>query len=788
MEPLGVGDPREVGRFRLRARLGAGGMGRVYLGSSPAGRAVAVKVVHAELAANGEFVRRFTAEVAAARMVSGLYTAPVVAAGTDDDPPWLATAYVPAPSLDELVGMAGPLPLPALWRLAAGVAEALEAIHGCGLVHRDLKPGNVLIAADGPQVIDFGIARALEATALTSTGVVIGTVGYMPPEQVTGGEARPAGDVFSLGCVLAFAATGAHPFAPSPGTPAATVLYRVAHGTPDLEGVPDPLRGLVAHCLSRDPAGRPTPGEVAARAAALGEDPEPGAFWPPTVVAAIDGWQARHPLPPPPAPESPAAPPEPPQPQPAAAHPATASAGEPAVDVAAAASAAARDTVSVAMPAPAAMAPGPPQAEEGGEGAGSDLGSPAGREVSRRLLLVGLGGAAAVAAAAYAGISLAGGGSPRSSLPRASAGSLSSSPAPRPAPSSRAPASQARPTPIASLKPGEQAWAFQADGGVSINGLAVAGGTVYFYDQNGMGYAVDATSGRKLWTQVSVGTPGEFSGPPVATSGIVCFQVGFGNDATSRLAAFDAATGKPAWETPSETPYSVQGWAADGGKIYFTTANGELSVRDATTGKQLPGPLASDGFAGPMTVSDGIVYAMGSELVALRASDGAILWRNTDTSGVNVVYAVVSGGVVYVTTANENGKMYALDAATGLTRWAYPSVVDVNVGIPVLGSGFVYVVDEEPVLHAIHASTGRLAWKADVYRYAPPPATSPGAVYIQLDENNISALSAGSGSTLFIFNPSSSLIASAVATAGDLVYVAIDESILAVRAAAGPGK
>ena len=190
MEPLSASDPRTVGEFQLRARLGSGGMGRVYLGFSPAGRAVAVKVVHPELARDQEFIRRFGQEVAAARAVSGMYTTPVVSSGLDDDPPWLATVFVPGPSLATVISSRGPLPEAAAWRLAAGLAEALQAVHACGLVHRDLKPANVLLAADGPHVIDFGISRALNSTTLTVKGMVAGTPGFMSPEQASGSQDR----------------------------------------------------------------------------------------------------------------------------------------------------------------------------------------------------------------------------------------------------------------------------------------------------------------------------------------------------------------------------------------------------------------------------------------------------------------------------------------------------------------------------------------------------------------------------------------------------------------------
>ena len=289
MLPLSAEDPRMIGEFRLHTRLGAGGMGRVYLGSSPGGRAVAVKVIHPHLARDGAFLGRFRREVAAALAVNGGYAAPVVAAGPDDNPPWLATAYVPGPSLQEVVTAAGPLPEDAVLKLTAGLAEALRVIHSCGLVHRDLKPGNVLLAADGPRVIDFGIARALDGTVLTSAESLLGTPSYMSPEQAQSQPAGPPSDVFSLGGVVYFAATGGNPF--GTGHPA-VMLYRIVHTEPDLDRVPPGLRDLVAACLARDPAQRPTPAELAA--ALMGAVPfgDPNAFWPAPVARLIAGHQA----------------------------------------------------------------------------------------------------------------------------------------------------------------------------------------------------------------------------------------------------------------------------------------------------------------------------------------------------------------------------------------------------------------------------------------------------------------------------------------------------------------
>ncbi len=292
MKALAADDPRVIGEYRLRAQLGAGGMGRVYLGLSPAGRAVAIKVVHPDLASDAEFLRRFGQEVAAARAVSGIYTAPVVASGLNERPPWLATAFVPGPALDQVVTEHGPLPEPALRPLLAGLVEALQAIHACGVVHRDLKPANVLLATDGPRVIDFGISRAADGTALTAAGVVFGTPGFMSPEQAEGRGAGPASDVFALGCVVAYAAAGAGPF--GTGT-AAAILYRVVHAEPVLDGVPPQFREVIAACLAKDPAARPTlralSGAISSRLDTTG--PSAVAFWPSSVAGLIGAYQAR---------------------------------------------------------------------------------------------------------------------------------------------------------------------------------------------------------------------------------------------------------------------------------------------------------------------------------------------------------------------------------------------------------------------------------------------------------------------------------------------------------------
>ncbi|MCL6667773.1 serine/threonine-protein kinase [Streptomyces panaciradicis] len=265
MQPLGADEPTVVGPYRLLGRLGSGGMGRVYLGRSAGGRTVAVKIVHPHFALDEEFRARFRREVEAARKVGGAWTAPVLDADPEAAVPWVATAYAAGPSLAAAVADRGPLPAPSVRALGAGLAEALTAVHELGLVHRDVKPSNVLLTLDGPLLIDFGIARATDGTAsLTSTGVSIGSPGYMSPEQIVGKGATGAADVFSLGAVLVFAATGQAPF---PGDSSAALLYKVVHEEPELGSLDGELRELARACLAKDPAARPAPAEVARRLA-----------------------------------------------------------------------------------------------------------------------------------------------------------------------------------------------------------------------------------------------------------------------------------------------------------------------------------------------------------------------------------------------------------------------------------------------------------------------------------------------------------------------------------------
>jgi serine/threonine protein kinase len=266
-------DPERIGPFRVLRRLGTGGMGQVYLARSPGGRAVAIKVIRPELAAKRGFRTRFGREIAAAREVSGFFTAAVVGADPDAALPWMATAYVDGPSLADQVEERGPMPVKDVVSLAAGLAEGLQAIHRSGLVHRDLKPSNVLLAGDGPRIIDFGISWVREVDRLTDDGIVVGSPGFLSPEQAMGREVGPASDVFCLGAVLSYAATGWGPFGDGQTQ---ALLYRVVHEAPDLSLVPAALRRLIGGCLAKEPAHRPTTAQLLEQIAELygppGED------------------------------------------------------------------------------------------------------------------------------------------------------------------------------------------------------------------------------------------------------------------------------------------------------------------------------------------------------------------------------------------------------------------------------------------------------------------------------------------------------------------------------------
>jgi len=755
MEPLTADDPQDIGGFRLQARLGAGAMGRVYLATSSAGRMVAVKVLQPELARDQEFIRRFRAEADAARLVSGIYTAPVVEAGVDDVPPWLATAFVPGPSLDDVISRFGPLPVAALWRLAAGLAEALRAIHTIGLVHRDLKPGNVLLAYDGPRVIDFGIARAVADGRLTTTGPVVGTMGYLSPEQAQGHVAGPPSDVFSLGCVLAFAATGASPFSVGTDALPAAVVYRVVQQDPDLGQVPVPLRQLIQACLAKDPALRPDPGHIAGQCAAAAAHVglSPASFWPSdladligaretALTAELQGLQV-------PLTHAALAP----QPDTALASLAGLAAptrsgphGGPATW----ASPAAPAPFSYADPTATQYAE--PPAPPGFPGPASPYPAhPPSGAVSRRRFLIGAGVAAAVAGVGAGAWALAS----HSAQPPARA--------------------RGRATRKGS---GTLAWAFQAGQAVSAN-PAVANGVAYLGNAAGTLFAADATTGREVWSLAT----DPVTAAPTVTDGIVCVSAAQGN-----FYAVHAATGALAWNLSGNqlAPFA-RNWAVSGAHV--AVAIGDQTVRMYKAGgKGLWIATTSDesGFGQVVAAAGDAVYAVGvlGALYALQAATGHEMYRvqvlrGGDSPATNLV---MSGGTLYV--GAKSGPLYALNPASGKLKWAAQPGSGFPGADPVTADGVVYFTDSDAALHAVDASTGKGKWK---YRTGGKPTAGPavadGFVYV-CGSAGVQQLHAKTGKPGWTYTaPSGAAFSATPAVASGLVLAGCaDGSLYAIRA------
>jgi outer membrane protein assembly factor BamB len=749
MEGLTAADPQAVGEFRLRARLGAGGMGQVFLATSPGGRMVAVKVIHPELARDPEFVRRFRAEVEAARRVSGMYTAPVVAADVDDQPPWLATAFVPGPSLEGIVSRYGPLPVPALWRLAAGLADALRAIHATGLVHRDLKPANVLLASDGPRVIDFGISRAVTDSRLTATGAIIGTPSFMSPEQVEGSAAGPPSDVFSLGSVLAFAASGSSPFSGGQGVSSASVLYRVVHATPELGTVPAEVRELVRACLAKDAAWRPDLGQVAARCAAAAEylGMSPVAFWPPEVARVIEAQQAAlaaevEALPAPPL-----------------------SVRVPALQGSAA---------SAGWPRPASFPPGPSGPGEStgarpatGRTGPSALPRPAGTHVtmSRRSLLIGAGAG---------GIAVAGGVAAWITGSRHSPGTSSHLPGEQTA--TGRPLGAAGGTGADGSGPASTAWTFTTGNEILAN-PGVGNGVVYVGSKDNNLYAVNAATGKQIWKSQQ----GWVTAAPEVVNGMVCVATTEGE-----FSALRAATGVAAWQQQTGTPAAFKpNWAVDNGTVILLSATQPLTVYDVVTGAQGSTTFGSPGqFAGgAIGAANGVLYAVQETgaLFALRIDTGSTVWSRSVPSNGFFTSIVISGGALYIT--DDSGMLYSLNAANGNSNWSYPAGGS-QVTPPVTADGMIYVTDDRGILHAITAAGGKRVWTRQTISSGEiGPAVNGGRLYVSTGQA-LQALDAKTGNAVWSYTPpNTGALVSTPAVANGLVFVgSTDDNLYAIRA------
>ncbi|MEU3493943.1 PQQ-binding-like beta-propeller repeat protein [Kitasatospora cineracea] len=674
-EPLDRTDPESVGPYLLLARLGVGGMGRVYLARSAGGRTVAVKVVRADLAGDADFRERFRREVSAAQSVGGTFTAPVVDADRDGPTPWLATAYVLGPALDDAVRGHGPLPVEAVRTLGVGLGQALAAIHAAGLVHRDLKPSNVLLAADGPRVIDFGIARALDGDRMTSTGVVVGSPGFMSPEQAAGRRLGPAGDVFSLGSVLVFAATGHGPFdhAEDGGAPsAASLLYRVVHDEPDLSGVPGPLLPAVTACLAKDPADRPSP---AGLGALLGEPAAPArSGWLPAALASDIATRAAEVM----DLEAPVRPGDP------RSGPAAAPAVRTPTEVS--------DPGTVRLRAPGAPAPDAGRAGHPTEPIGSA--PPAGRPgPSRRALLLGGGAAVLAGAGGLTAWALSGGSKP--------------GPGPAPAPptgsASPAAASSAAPSRAPGMPPAPL-WTYRtAESNVGSLGMAFSPGLLHLGSSDLV--AVNLADGKEKWI-----TKDAMAYNMACAGGTISYGT------VADLITVDAATGTVLWKYQSERgkPNGTQIASdmvlnADDRAVYAMCAY--LQLDD----KGLPDMGAKTGKG----------------IMALSRKDGSMLWNQhrQQTADYTVSSDLTADALLY-TDSKEN--LVARSLADGSQTW-FATTNSHAAYQPVLQDGLVFCSADPNGLQAVRVSDGKQVWAKtsdrSTHMWYSPPAAGGHVVY-----------------------------------------------------------
>ncbi|WP_405922118.1 PQQ-binding-like beta-propeller repeat protein [Streptomyces sp. NBC_00122] len=704
-EPPEAEDPRQVGRYRIIGRLGRGGMGDVYLGRSPGGRAVAVKVVRAELAEDPVFRRRFVREVEAARKVTGFFTAAVVDADPEGTPPWLATQYVPGMSLTTAVSAYGPWRASSVLALGAALAEALEAVHGADLVHRDLKPSNVLLAADGPRVIDFGISLAAEATKLTRTGATLGTPGFMSPEQLAGREIGAASDVFALGAVLAYTATGSGPFGSGS---AHAVNYRAAHGEADLTGLPSELAGVVGRCLAKDPARRPKVpqlveelGRASQRARAAGASTSVD-WLPGQVTAEITRVEAQSLIAP-------------------TGH-ATVE-GPPPTAFA----------TSQLLAGPADQPP-PPGSEAGGRS----------RRFTRGRALAVLAVIAVLVAAVVTAMLLPdrGPGAPRAEQPAApvlkqlwaDGHGATSPPVVR---NGTVHAGSGGTVYALDAGTGATRWKYDRTVG-GVGPLTVTDQGVYFSgsrssspdDESHRVYAVNADTGARLWEF----TPDEVVGSAVLVEGGIAYfhTMKLGNGSTgSTLYAVDAATGELVWShgTAFETSLAV-----DDGVVYygaFDVKGSYVHALDAATGRELWNVQVIEGVQGrmsPLTLADRVVYygAQG-HLYALDAGTGSLRWKTrTDLPDYpEPQKPVVAAGVVYLGVNDESeggyGKVVAADAASGKVLWSRR--LPHGDAPPAVVAGTVYISTDSGDLHLLDAGDGRSLGQVHLADRADPKVT-----------------------------------------------------------------
>nr|WP_222109882.1 serine/threonine-protein kinase [Streptomyces cupreus] len=760
-------DPRRIGPFEVLGRLGAGGMGLVYLARSASGRRVAIKTVRTELAEDQLFRVRFTREVEAARAVSGFYTAAVVDADPRAAVPWLATAYVPAPSLEEIVNECGPLPAQAVRWLAAGVAEALQSIHGAGLVHRDLKPSNVLVVEDGPRVIDFGIASGVSNTRLTMTNVAVGTPAYMSPEQAKDSRSvTGASDVFSLGSMLVFAATGHPPF--HGANPVETVFMLLREG-PDLEGLPDELRPLIESCMQMEATGRPNPADLQAQLAphlfgSGSDDSGTASAWlPERAVSLIEARRNGRPptkptpssggrsggrmAPPPPSRDPVPAPvgapdigpvrlagaqvPIGPGPRAADARAAAVKAPPPEAGLVASWSKP-RPGVNGADPAVPPAPTAPPETASGWRPwrfrMSNDVwGTPS---VSGDLVYV----------TSFEVHALDVGTGRRRFKTRDVAWSVAVA-------DGRIHASDGPTLFALDCREGGDLWRLSTD--AWVYSLKAERGTVVTGTRGGGVQAWEASTGQKLWELTGAQTDFESpeAGPALHEGTVYVWQ-------DARLRALDARTGDERWSYPIGDAASCGGvpvrvsQAVDG--YVYVSAGTRVLALDVTSGQvrwhfEAPAVfLCPPTFVpGPAVTGGGVYLAdyLGT-VYALDATDGRDRWRIATESRSSVEPVLVAAGHVHV----GSGKgLYTLDAVTGTPKWRFQAGGDI-VGAPSVAEGRIHFGSTDHLLYTLKADDGRLRWKlATGGEITGSPVVRDGVVYACSKDRCVYALDAEKG-------------------------------------------
>ncbi|WP_406100635.1 serine/threonine-protein kinase [Streptomyces sp. NBC_01003] len=695
--PLASGDPEQVGRYRLVGRLGQGGMGRVYLAQSPSGRTVAVKVVRAVLADDPGFRRRFVREVAAARLVKGVFTAAVVDADPEGRPAWLATEYVPGLSLGDALAEYGAWPEHAVRQLGAALAEALGVIHRAGVVHRDLKPSNVLLAADGPRVIDFGISVAAKDTLLTETGVVIGTPGFIPPEQLRGERTGPAADVFALGAVLAYTGSGTGPFGNGAGH---AVNYRVMHEKPDLGGLPSALAEVTARCLAKNPEKRPAIPELLKE---LGQVP---GNLPDGRIAQTD-W-----LP-----------------------------GPVAASIARIHAEAARLTFEEKDTLELSPGPAPPVAEPD-DAPAAVLPAPGGRNhLTRRRLLAGLAATAVVAVVATTAL-LDGFGPGQDEKPRSTPkvkqlwsrpldGGLSLDVVSDGA----VYLSSAEQHTVQALnaRDGSRLWQRQTTG-ANTSVMSASGGMLYYASGESL-YAAGADNGETRWENKEY----RLRFAPVTVD-----DAAYSNLA-GHLLAQDVGTGKLRWTYPLGNG-AKDDVAIVGSRVYALADRVLHAVNTGTGTREWTFEAGSALVTAPV-VASGTVYAGGRDgtLYAVDTRTGKEVWRQgfdgklRDPRTADGADApVVAGGVVYF---ENDGYVSAFDAGTGKPLWRHRPAADETKMLSV-AAGTVYFLDlAAGNLHALDARSGLPKWTENLAsRIEWRPYLVDGVVYYE-DGDRLRAVS-----------------------------------------------